>query len=131
MINNLAKCQPNMQSKGRITNKRKFQCYTKLWHFVVIENKKLIDEELIYRHHWALQTYVTKMNSKDGQMTKESQFNIWLQLILYIDYPYHIQFFWRRGSLIQFNNWCVCWVHSWLGHPKKEKKNSMTFLKLF
>ncbi len=71
---------------------------------MVIENKKLIDEELIYRHHWALQTYVTKMNSKDGQMTKESQFNIWLQLILYIDYPYHIQFFWRRGSLIQFNN---------------------------
>jgi len=39
---------------------------------MVIENKELIDEELIYQHYWALQTYATKMNSKDGQMTKES-----------------------------------------------------------
>jgi hypothetical protein len=27
---------------------------------MVIENKELVDEELIYQHHWALQTYVTK-----------------------------------------------------------------------
>lgn len=76
----MAKCQLNTQSKSRFTNKRKFECYTKLWQFMVIKNKELVDEELIYQHHWALQTYVTKMNSKDGQMTKESQFNIWLQL---------------------------------------------------
>jgi hypothetical protein len=49
---------------------------------MVIKSKELVDEALIYQHHWALQTYVTKMNSKDGQMTKECQFNIWLQLIV-------------------------------------------------